>query len=248
MKNFFSLQGRLSLTSLLIFSVAFFAACSSDMDGQPTGPAANSNYIQLTFVQEPFRASINQDGSGTFIEGDEIGLYIDNGTVTEYRILKYTNSEWLPKLKRSDFGSGQLKLSAHFPAIPASVVTDPTNYGFQIGTSQHESDFSASDILFSQTLLNEGSYQAVMLFQHIMHRLQITFNGNNSNTNVIVRSKTAGNINLLTGETTVPDSDFQWITPKNTGDGTYEAIIYPQPASPYRDDEEGLLKISSPEK
>ncbi len=80
-----------------------------------------------------------------------------------------------------------------------------------------------------------------------MHRLKIKLEGTTSNVTILARSKTAGNIDLLKGTTTVADGDFQWITPATNADGNLEVIIFPQTVAPYRT-EEGLLKITTEEK
>ena len=47
-----------------------------------------------------------------------------------------------------------------------------------------------------------------------------------------------GRIDLLTGEAAATGDDFSWITPRRTADGSFTALIWPQPTAPYRDGEE----------
>ncbi|WP_274958193.1 hypothetical protein [Millionella massiliensis] len=56
---------------------------------------------------------------------DRIGLYIDNGSEVQYRELTYQGGEWMPRLKRSDFGDGTLTMSAHYPAVADPEAIDP---------------------------------------------------------------------------------------------------------------------------
>lgn len=51
------------------------------------------------------------------MKGDCVGVYINNGSDIQYRELTFEGGEWLPKLKRQDFGPGQLILSAHYPVV-----------------------------------------------------------------------------------------------------------------------------------
>ena len=79
-------------------------ACRADRnDDLSTGA---DGYMRLTFSRLETRAEMASDGSGTFSDGDRIGLYIDNGSEVQYRELTYQGGEWMPRLKRSDFGAG----------------------------------------------------------------------------------------------------------------------------------------------
>lgn len=53
-----------------------------------------------------------------------------------------------------------------------------------------------------------------------------------------MRSLLRGRIDLLTGEAAATGDDFSWITPRRTADGSFTALIWPQPTAPYRDGEE----------
>ncbi len=60
-------------------------ACTTDPEGVAAG--GTEDYLQLNILKEETRANLDEDGSGTFSEGDRIGLYIDNGTRRQYREL-----------------------------------------------------------------------------------------------------------------------------------------------------------------
>ena len=124
----------------------FLSSCESGMEEYSWGK--EDVYLQLDFVRSEMRANMAGDGSGTFSEGDVIGLYIDNGDEIQYRSLTYTAGQWQPRLKRSEFGTGRLKLSAHYPAISNPDEIDPESYAFQVDQNQLEN--SASDLLFAQ--------------------------------------------------------------------------------------------------
>lgn len=225
--------GWMSICLLLILS-----ACTADMKIQDE--QNDDRYLNLSFQKTKTKTDLNSDGSGNFSEGDKIGLFIDNGSEIQYREQTYSGGKWGPMLRRSDFGTGNLIISAHYPAISDGASTE---YNLQINTDQSQSGENKSDILFAKDTIAEGEYDAYFPFEHIMHRLKIETSGNTENVSILVRSKSNGNINLQTGEIQVNSNDFQFITPKKNNDGSLEAIIFPQPVSPYRT-EEGLLKIT----
>lgn len=194
---------------------------------------SGEGYIHLSFNIADTRASIGPDGSGSFSEGDNIGIFIDNGTSVYFRKLTLENGEWAPRLKRSDFGEGPLSVSAHYPVLTDGSATTCTI------------DVPVDDILFSKTVLEAGEYSKSMHFSHAMHRLDIELTGSTDGTEVLVRTLNQGRMDLLTG-TAAPESDggFIWFSPESDASGICHALIIPQPAQPYRD-EGGLVKILS---
>lgn len=74
--------------------------------------------------------------------------------------------------------------------------------------------------------------------------LRIELTGQTEEVTIAVRSRIEGTVNLLTGEAMLTDDDFQWITPYQNTDGSFEAIIYPQEAASFRDGDGSLLKIT----
>lgn len=215
--------------------------CTSGNEESVIG--TGDQYLHISFVKADTRADIANDGSGNFEDGDEIGLYIDNGERVEYRRLTYAAGEWQPRLQRSDFGDGRLTLSAHFPASDGLCTDTPAQTGFKISTDQSVADANTSDLLFSSATLEAGAFNATMTFRHAMHRLRITLSGRTEGVEISVRSLTEGTVNLLSGESFASAGTYGWITPRINDDGSLEAVIIPQSAEPYRDDE-GLLKIS----
>lgn len=219
---------------------AVVSGCTSEDIG--TEGDGDAGYLHLAFSMEDLtKADIGADGSGNFSEGDRIGLYIGNGQETLYRELTYSAGEWKPDLKRSDFGSGELYLSAHYPAVPEP---SDTSCDFDVATDQTGSGYAASDLLVAQAAVPEGKYDAVLLFRHAFHRLVISVDGAASDVSLGVRSRVSGTVDLLTGEVSGVDGDFAMIDPRDNGDGTFHAVILPQEAAPYRTGD-GLVKIVS---
>ena len=57
------------------------------------------------------RASIVEDGSGTFQEGDRVGLYVGENPARHY-ILTLRDGTWQPRLTRQELGEGLVTLNA----------------------------------------------------------------------------------------------------------------------------------------
>lgn len=178
------------------------------------------------------------------MKGDCVGVYINNGSDIQYRELTFEGGEWLPKLKRQDFGSGQLILSAHYPVVSGMSDIAKDQYDFKVELDQSGTGKEKSDLLVAQTVLNENQNRATLSFRHALHRLRIELTGQTEEVTIAVRSRIGGTVNLLTGEAMLTDDDFQWITPYQNTDGSFEAIIYPQEAASFRDGDGSLLKIT----
>lgn len=219
------------------------SACTSEKIG--VGEGLDDGLLHLVFSKEgQTKADVGADGSGNFSEGDRIGLYIGNGDETQYRELTYAGGQWTPELRRSDFGSGELTLSAHFPAVTGP---DGTSVDCGVAADQSGEGFASSDLLVAQTTLPEGKYEAGMTFRHAFHRLKISLEGNADDVTLSIRSLVSGTVDLLTGEVSGVGGDYSWITPKENADGSYAAVILPQAASPYQSGD-GLVKIVSGDK
>lgn len=233
------------LSVALLMVAGVLSGCTNRLDDPMRGGA---DYLELNFLQPETRITVNPDGSGTFTEGDRVGLYIDNGTAVQYRELTYEGGVWTPRLKRSDFGTGTLVLSAHYPVQSIESPQTAPNHAFTLATTQNEAtDFSAADMLFARTELAEGVYRAQLPFEHLFHRVRVELTNAGSGVSVRVRSVCSGEVNLLTGATTVSGTQYDWITPRQNSDGSYEAVVFPQSATPYQSGE-GLLQIVNGDK
>lgn len=217
------------VTAILAFSLQ---SCSKS-DNYGKAPHDDDGYLHLTFTKSGTKASIGSDGSGEFTNGDRIGLFISDGTTDSYRELSLDNGEWVPALRRSEFGEGSLTLSAHYP-----VLSDGSETSYTI-------NMPSDDILFSQATVAEGENSAEMTFRHAMHRLRIELQGSTSGVSLSVRTLASGSFDMLTG-TVQPDNggEYEWIAPDKESNTEYSIVILPQPATPYMD-EDGLVKISA---
>ena len=84
--------------------VVMLSGC--DTDSNDYDHIGHNEYIQLNFTKTETRANLDESGSGSFNDGDRIGLYIDNGAEVQYRELIFEDNEWHPRLKRQEFGPG----------------------------------------------------------------------------------------------------------------------------------------------
>lgn len=214
-------------------------ACTTDPND---GSVEHNDCLQLNFAWPETRADLGEDGSGTFEEGDRIGLYIDNGSEVLYRELTLQGGEWLPRLTRKEVGDGRLTLAAHYPLLGGEEgATD--RYAFDVAADQNGTGRDASDVLVSQAVVEEGAYRADMRFRHAMHRLRVELSGKAEGVEVQVRSQLGGEIDWWSGQAQATDGEEAWIVPMRNADGSYEAVIFPQSAAPYRDGEGVLLNV-----
>ena len=226
----------------LSLQACLLAACSDEMPERMSNPG--DDYIVLNFTTVETRANLDASGAGTFSEGDKVGLFIGDGSSYEYREVTYTSGAWEPRLRRSEFGEGELKLAAHYPAQPQAADHEE-NTSFTLSDDQSTDGFAASDLLTARKSLSAGDNQADMTFTHALHRLRVEITGEPVS-EVKFRSRMSGQVNLLTGEVTTSEDSFGWISPRKNADGSYEAVILPQTADGLRD-AEGLLKLSTSE-
>lgn len=236
-KCFSVFKGIYTSIFISILFLSFFS-CSSEF--QDNCQENDDGYLDIVFFKEETRADLASDGSGSFTEGDKVGLYIQGDKGLSYRELTYSGGQWMPRLKRSDFGEGPISLSAHYPAT--GEQQNPETYQLNMALDQTGDGFNSSDLLFSKTVIGLGVYKADMNFGHALHRIRVFLSGSVTSPEVKVRSLTQGNFNLLTGEVEVSGTDFKWITPFKDAEGNFSAVIIPQSALPYRDND-GLLQI-----
>lgn len=164
----------------------FFFSCSSEF--QDNYQDRNNEYLDIVFSKEETRADLASDGSGSFTEGDKVGLYIQGDKGLSYRELTYSGGQWMPRLKRSDFGEGPISLSAHYPAT--GEQQNPETYQLNMALDQTEDGFYNSDLLFSKTVVGLGVYKADMNFGHALHRIRIFLSGSVTSPEIKVRSLT----------------------------------------------------------
>ncbi|WP_303912857.1 IdeS/Mac family cysteine endopeptidase [Bacteroides mediterraneensis] len=190
------------------------------------------------------RTVIDDEGNGNFEEGDRIDVWMQAGEETSNVGLQYENGKWTPSLKRVNNGQGACTLSALYPVL-SRPVGDATRRILNLPLNQSTAaNQQEADILFAQTTVGAGDASAKLWFKHALHRINIHLKGTvPEDLELRVRSCTNGEISLVDGRVYLPKKSYYWITPRQTAEHTYSAIILPQEASDYQTGE-GLLRLT----
>lgn len=226
-----------SLQIMLFALLLLNAACQHEELGTGFG---NDGYVEFLFTKDgdvSTRTDIAENGSGTFADGDKIGLYIEQKTGT-YRhiVLTRENGVWMPRLKKSDLGDGLVTLNAYYPARSdiGGEVTDDT-HRHPVWSDQQAEGYEASDLLWSNKTVSAGAIagnRIEMPFGHALHRLVIEFENREElpeDMEISVHGRTEGTVYLFSGEVAASESqDVEWIKARKLGEGRYCAVFYPQ--------------------
>lgn len=190
------------------------------------------------------RTAIDDEGSGHFEAGDRIDVWMKAGEETSNVGLQYESGKWTPSLKRVNNGQGAWTLSALYPVL-SKPVGDATCRILNLPLDQSTiANQQEADILFAQTTVGAGDTSAKLWFKHALHRINIHLKGTvPENLELKVRSCTNGEISLVDGRVYLPKKSYYWITPRQTAEHTYSAIILPQEASDYQTGD-GLLRLT----
>lgn len=140
----------------------FLPAC---MKTEEPVSVQDDGFIELAFTKNGFvddtqdmpsvKADVDEDGSGTFTEGDKVGLYI-YGSPSRHVILTLENGRWTPALKKSDLGSGTARLSAYYPVSEAEGIGSNV-HRHKVQTDQSGDGYMESDLLWSHLDIDLGS-------------------------------------------------------------------------------------------
>lgn len=191
-------------------------------------------------------AVTDNDGKGSFEVGDRIEMTVTTGGSAHHTTLQYSGSQWMPAIKRSEYGTGELQLSAVYPVLQQDAE-ESSMRKINVPADQSIADnHNAADILFARSVVKEGSVTADMQFGHAMHRIKINLNGSIPD-DLAVEIKTTGEGYISTSDGNVtPDNGagYVWIKPYKTGNNSYSAIILPQDARPFQSDD-GLIRFTS---
>lgn len=194
------------------------------------------------------RAVVDDEGIGHFEEGDRIDVWTKVGEETSSVWLQYEGGRWTPSLRRVNNGQGTWALSALFPVL-SQPVGDATRRILNLPLNQSiVENKQEADILFAQTTVGAEETSAKLLFKHALHQITIHLKGTvPEDVKVQIRSCTNGEISVVDGRVYLPKKSYYWITPLQTADHTYSAIILPQDAFDYQRGA-GLLRLTYGEK
>ena len=239
MKSLFKFN-RIGFLCLLIF-----AAClSSCNDDNLLDENTQDGSIEFRFNLPQTRAIIDeQTGAGSFADNDEVGLYAYESGNHRYHLLTLKGGHWLPSLKPVDLGKNEVMLSAFYPAPQTPAESGTQSIVCVVQTDQSTADgYQQSDLLGAQytMTMNNPDKEIIMTFSHLMHRLNITLTGLDTEAPdfaIEVYGRTQGIFDLSAEGILQPnaDSSEEWIIPHKTGNGTYTVLIAPQPVDIEKD-------------
>lgn len=205
--------------------------------------------FQLTCIQSAWkdtRAVTDNEGQGSFSGGDWIEVLVTGNKKTETLQLEYVDNQWNPTLKRSDYGVGELTLSALYPVLTQNGDY-PSRRNVNIPVDQSTVDnYSVADVLFASTVVSSANTSATLQFGHALHRININLTGSIPDDLVIeVKSLSEGQISLEDGTVTTDASQsYVWMKPYQKSEGSYCIIIIPQETKEFCSGE-GLIRLTS---
>lgn len=226
------------------------SSCRNDVDW--CGDVGNTSTVSLICDKPTLwsdvrsrssRALIDENGNGNFVNGDCIDVWVSGRDLSASTKMEFDGNQWTPSLKRSDYGNGNLEVSAIFPVL--SKVND-SDRSLTIPIDQSiEANYTMADVLYGQTSVSENVSSSKLKFKHVLHRICINLKGEiPDDLQLEVRSRIEGNISLPGGGVSLNGEDiYTWIKPFRRDVDTYMAIILPQDASPYHDGE-GFIRIT----
>ena len=219
----------------------------------------DDGFIELAFTKNGFvddtqdmpsvKADVDEDGSGTFTEGDKVGLYI-YGSPSRHVILTLENGRWTPALKKSDLGSGTARLSAYYPVSEAEGIGSNV-HRHKVQTDQSGDGYMESDLLWSHLDIDLGSLSGNRIefpFRHAMHRLVINITGSDGtlpeDLSVKVLNETEGSLSIYSGSLNDPSGEKVRIDARKEegSQGKFSAILFPSSLEPYSD---GWVEITA---
>lgn len=233
------------LCAALLGSVLFLISCdrTEDISFSDSEEDFTLECVKSAWSQES-RAVVDDEGSGHFEEGNRIEVWTQVGEESSSTWLQYESGKWTPSLKRVNNGQGTWTLSALYPVL-SQPVGDATRRILNLPLDQSATaNQQEADILFAQATVWAGDTSAKLLFKHALHRITIHLKGTvPEDLDLKIRSCTNGEISLVDGRVYLPNKSYYWITPQQTAEHTYSAIILPQEASDYQKGD-GLLRLT----
>ena len=222
---------------LCLLSVFAAGLSSCDDDNLSDGNVTDGS-IEFRFDLPQTRAVIDeQTGEGFFEDNDKVGLYAYESGNHRYHQLTLQGGHWLPSLKPAELGKNEVMLSVFYPApqTPAEQGTHVIAYTVHTDQSTKEG-LQQSDLLGArhEMTMDNPNKEIIMTFNHLMHRLNITLVGLDTEAPdfaIEVYGRTQGMFDLSSEGTLQPDANSpeEWISPCKTGNGTYIALVAPQP-------------------
>lgn len=172
------------------------------------------------------RATVGNDGSGSFDATDVLGLYATTGGATKLDNKEYTVAT---KLYWDDLSTtAPVTFSAYYPRT--ATIADPAAYTFNAATATDK------DLLLATPVTKSKGEAVTLNFRHAMHRLIINLSTTVDGLNIadaiieLTGMNAAATVNITTGAVTVgetAEADGTYTAVKKSG-ATTEYILAPQ--------------------
>ncbi len=225
-----------TISALILPALLALTACTDagDMPGTPVPPPGAVRITATIAGQTDTRATMNNDGSGTFTTGDTWGMYtrLPNGTTINNNLAFAYGST---TLYWRDLGTTQpVTFSAHYPR--QTNVSEGSNTPEAYRFNLLGSNTTKRDLLFATATASPGE-EVKLNFRHLMHRLVIRLTKDDDvegNLNdAVIEVSHMGNkvfVNLLDGTANAETVSADAILYFRTG-ATLDHITVPQDLS-----------------
>lgn len=261
--SFIRRQSACIAVPLAITATATLASCTNDDALTPDGGTDNGNAIRFTTAIAGFtgsdaaadpgtRATINDDGKGSFANGDEteiIGIaYTNTGAlpVTKGHPATYKDGTWTTDMTWDEFGEVEwVRFSAFFPKRSLAdfdengqmEINPPTNQGTL-------EQYAACDWLCASAVGIKADQPTIQLtFSHLMHRLMVNLSLSDTPGTLTQADVDAATVVIKNMETKSVVSFSGGVVPQagNTGDFTplksasgnsFRVLLLPQNVTP----------------
>ena len=216
---------------IIIFAVVALAlaACSKE----DSYLAELNNQVEISTRITPMseanltRASIGQDGRGSFEEGDQISLFVAGNQHT----LTLKSNAWTPQLLWEDLKADRATFTGYYP-----TVANAQEFKHSVALDQRtEREAQKSDLLMATTSVNKGE-RVGLNFHHAMTLVEFNLKSENAYSaqdlaSAVLKIKAHSSIKVSAQEARLNavDGEEQVITFRNMGGGKYHAVVCPQP-------------------
>lgn len=247
----------------ILSGVVGLSACSQDDALTPDGGTDNGNTIRFTTAIARFtgsdaaagpgtRATINDDGTGSFDNGDEteiIGIaYTNTGAlpVTKGHPATYKDGTWTTGMTWDEFGEAeQVRFSAFFPKRSLSDFDENGQMEINLPTDQSTSKQYAAYDWISATATGKKADQPTieLTFYHCMYRLTVNLSLSDNPgtltqedvdkaTVVIKNMETKGVVNSGGDVVSDMNNTGNFIPLKSASGNSFRVLLLPQYVTP----------------
>ena len=227
------------LKGILLLAIYTLFSCIKSSDEFPYAGTAIAIHTSISATNPAGKASIGEDGSGYFENGDIISIKAQSRERPDHSVfknMKLEGNEWTPGIEWKEIGSSHAILASVYPARTDMQET----FIHTISAEQNiKKEYISSDILGAVTEARNGT-PAELKFTHLMSRMKITLTTDGTispqelaSATVRLSSKPSAKIHCLKdGKPAISavESFGEEITinTQNSGTGVFYAIVCPQ--------------------